>query len=652
MSSRLRAVAQVTGLILLLNTQHTKRTQVTSGDDMLGRRKRLDIWSHFKYNDTDKKSECVIITDGKHCGQRISGKNTTNLKRHLKANHPHIQIPDVVKQPARKEERPSMSGAFFSHIKYKPDSQEQRIKEEAIAKWVARTAHPPRTVEDEEFINMMEKIDKRLTVPKKTKITNLVDQMYLGRSDFSPRKKQAQRAKRIWVSTFHLSDFSLAHARSYRDVATLAQKMSANMDLRFSCFLDVSASNFSPLAAAACFVDASVSAETLIDNDNDDIQNLLSKAEEYITRSVPYQEEVTDDEDIRNAEVSEVPLQKRPRFRLAMARKVTIGIDIWTKKGLTASFLAVSACYFNVQDSKAEHILLNLKQMVHPHTANSIITLVEECTEEWGIPKEKIIMIITDNGSNMVSAFRVEEEDTSSDENDSKDSDEEEEADERSVYMEPWRGPQCVVHTLQLVVNMVKKEQAIKRLLDKIRHLVRQFRKSSVAIERLLEQCGLILIKDCETRWSSSFLMLSRLLEVKDHVTSVADTMGWDCLLPSEWQKVAILKDLLLPFAEHTKVLESDTCCFSLVVPAILDLRSHLSDFSLAHARSYRDVATLAQKMSANMDLRFSCFLDVSASNFSPLAAAACFVDASVSAETLIDNDNDDIQNLLSKAEE
>ncbi|KTF71936.1 hypothetical protein cypCar_00048708 [Cyprinus carpio] len=103
----------------------------------------------------------------------------------------------------------------------------------------------------------------------------------------------------------------------------------------------------------------------------------------------------------------------------------------------------------------------------------------------------------------MVSAFRVEEEDTSSDENDFKDSDEEEEADERYGTLE--RTP-CVVYTLQLVVNMVKKEQAIKRLLDKVRHLVRQFfPKSSVATEWLLEQCGLILIKDCETRWSSSF---------------------------------------------------------------------------------------------------------------------------------------------------
>lgn len=210
----------------------------------------------------------------------------------------------------------------------------------------------------------------------------------------------------------------------------------------------------------------------------------------------------------------------------------------------------------------------------------------------------------------------------------------------------------CVVHTLQLVAKMIKKEQSIKRLLDKASHLVRQFRKSSVATEQLLKETELVLKKDCPTRWSSTFLMLSRLLEVKEHVISVADNMGWDCLLPSEWQKLTVLKDLLLPFAEHTKMLESDTCSLSLVVPALLDLKSHLSDFFLAHTRSYRDVATAAQKMSLNMDLRFSCFLDVSASKFSPLAAAACFFDASVSAETMIDNENEEIQNLLGKVEE
>ncbi len=205
----------------------------------------------------------------------------------------------------------------------------------------------------------------------------------------------------------------------------------------------------------------------------------------------------------------------------------------------------------------------------------------------------------------------------------------------------------CVIHTLQLVVNMIQKHHSIKRLLDKVRHLVGQFRHSSVATEKLLQECGLILIKDCPTRWSSTYLMLCCLLEVKDCLTQVAYTMNWD------WeQRVATLKEMLLPFAEHTKVLQSDTSCLSLVVPALLDLKCHLSNFSLAHGRSYRDAATLAQKMSTNMHARFGRFLDFTADKFSPLAAAACFDDSSVSAETLFENDDEDMQSLLKKAEE
>lgn len=43
------------------------------------------------------------------------------------------------------------------------------------------------------------------------------------------------------------------------------------------------------------------------------------------------------------------------KLRLSMARKISICLDIWTKKGLTASFLAISACYFNSEENKAEH---------------------------------------------------------------------------------------------------------------------------------------------------------------------------------------------------------------------------------------------------------------------------------------------------------
>lgn len=109
---------------------------------------------------------------------------------------------------------------------------------------------------------------------------------------------------------------------------------------------------------------------------------------------------------------------ERQKFKdkLATARRITIGLDIWTKNGLTASFLAISACYFCTQQNKAEHILLRLKQISHPHTAESIKTCVDQCTEDWGIPKEKIMTVITDNGSNMVAAFKNEEDDDPSSE--------------------------------------------------------------------------------------------------------------------------------------------------------------------------------------------------------------------------------------------
>ncbi|XP_035986534.1 uncharacterized protein LOC118560024 [Fundulus heteroclitus] len=282
--------------------------------------------------------------------------------------------------------------------------------------------------------------------------------------------------------------------------------------------------------------------------------------------------------------------------------------------------------------------------MAQPHTAHAIATLVEECTTEWGIPKEKVLTIITDNGSNMVASFHrnSEEDNKSSFEEDSPhDSDEEAEdldVDESIERYGTWERTPCVVHTLQLVINMIQKEPAIKKPLDKLRHLVRLFRKSSVAIERLLGKCGLTLTSDCPTAWSRTYSMLSRALEVKDHVASVAESMNWESLQPSEWQKLAILKDLLLPFAEHTKVLETDTNSPSLVVPALLDLRGHLSEFS--RCQSYKDAATLAQKMSANMELRFGLFLDVTDDRFSPLAAAACLVDPRVSADVLLQNEN------------
>lgn len=113
---------------------------------------------------------------------------------------------------------------------------------------------------------------------------------------------------------------------------------------------------------------------------------------------------------------------------------------------------------------------------------------------------------------------------------------------------------------------------------------MRLFQQSSIATGRLLQKCGTTLIKDCPTRWQMVRHLFDH--EGKDHIAPVAGSMTRDSLQTSEWQNLVVLKDLLLPFAEHNKVLESDTNSFCLVVPALLHLKGHLSEFSQTHARS------------------------------------------------------------------
>ncbi|CAJ1064751.1 zinc finger BED domain-containing protein 4-like [Xyrichtys novacula] len=59
-----------------------------------GRKKRDDLWSYFRYSPSDNKTQCLVRGRGDEtddscgatacscCGFKLSGKNTTNLKRH------------------------------------------------------------------------------------------------------------------------------------------------------------------------------------------------------------------------------------------------------------------------------------------------------------------------------------------------------------------------------------------------------------------------------------------------------------------------------------------------------------------------------------------------------------------------------------------
>jgi len=64
---------------------------------------------------------------------------------------------------------------------------------------------------------------------------------------------------------------------------------------------------------------------------------------------------------------------------LQSARRVTIGMDIWTKKGYTSSYLGITACFFDPRSHKPVHALLNLYTINHPHTGDMSAYTVHGC---------------------------------------------------------------------------------------------------------------------------------------------------------------------------------------------------------------------------------------------------------------------------------
>ena len=57
-----------------------------------GRKRRRDLWSHFRYIDVEKKTLCLILVEGKECGHEVAGKNTKNLNKHIAVHHKDIVL--------------------------------------------------------------------------------------------------------------------------------------------------------------------------------------------------------------------------------------------------------------------------------------------------------------------------------------------------------------------------------------------------------------------------------------------------------------------------------------------------------------------------------------------------------------------------------
>ena len=252
-----------------------------------------------------------------------------------------------------------------------------------------------------------------------------------------------------------------------------------------------------------------------------------------------------------------VDISAKIKSHVKNARKFHITCDIWTKKGMSESFLGVTAHF--IANKKLHLVTLALRKMPSPHTGERIYEFVQDILSEWDVRFHQHGKILTHNGSNMVKAFRSVATSTL-EENVAKESEDEEEMDgthgsqlrdnddmekgseiddeseeaglddddfsdeiadfeekelDHEISFSSFNRLSCFAHTLQLVVAAFDGIKSLKRVIKKAHAIASKVNKSNRATEKLINLSGKKLVSDCSTRWSSTYLLISRLLEVQ-----------------------------------------------------------------------------------------------------------------------------------------
>jgi hAT family C-terminal dimerisation region len=276
--------------------------------------------------------------------------------------------------------------------------------------------------------------------------------------------------------------------------------------------------------------------------------------------------------------------------RLNLARRINISSDIWTKPGMTGSYLGVMATIYDQSEKKKLNLALSVKKFKEVrHTAENIYEEMLLVLKSYNIPSNKIWKMVTDSGSNMVCAFRdqvfyfselAQDVDTEEIEESVDTVDEE---DPTEFPIQTHNRLSCFIHSLLLCLKKFDAGKIFENIVTKVKLLVSKFSSSQVLTGELLRLSGLKLLSFSNTRWNVTFLVIQRLLLVKDSVVLVlrnCDKQKYD-LTDAEWKLLAEIEDYLAPFNKFTDMSSTEgTRALSEVVMILKQLENHLKGYS------------------------------------------------------------------------
>lgn len=229
--------------------------------------------------------------------------------------------------------------------------------------------------------------------------------------------------------------------------------------------------------------------------------------------------------------------------------KICLTTDCWTSVN-TESFIALTGHFIN-DSYELKTILLECSLMKGRDTSQNLALTINRIAEDWGLA-EKIILVVTDNATNMKNAVTKDL---------------------------GWKHFGCFAHTLNLIVADSLSDPDIAELTSKIRTIVGHFKRSSLATQRFIDYQKrtnaepLKLIHDVASRWNTTFYMLERFTNLENAIKStiaILDNANIPVLTPNEWKISRELCIVLRPFEVTTKTISGENYTIgSFVIPLV-----------------------------------------------------------------------------------
>jgi hypothetical protein len=286
----------------------------------------------------------------------------------------------------------------------------------------------------------------------------------------------------------------------------------------------------------------------------------------FLDKRIPIPSAIELKNDINNYSMN---LKQQICDKIQNSDTISLVADIIHFRQISKFFIRVTAYLFDKSDQNKCVLTLGLRPFPKPHKAEQIVERIELFIQEYGISYEKIIRIMTDNGSDLCQSLKIEnlvndkslceidyELDSSQKlfdcdnnelENNETDFDDQELELNSKFKSFNIRRISSVVHSILCVIKICEKESQFEFVVKKALKLLRK-----ICFSKNLTQNSFLNLDirqlSIPTRWNFSYQRLKSFNEKKSQIETICSENSFQSLDMNEWHLIEEWIHLYKPF--------------------------------------------------------------------------------------------------------